>query len=160
MNLADESSEDLMARVARGNDAALGVLLRRHADPLLTFLQRMSGDRQRAEDLFQEVFVAIWTHRYQYRYPGRFQSWLFGIAWNQCRAEFRRGRLPTVALDTLPAIDPPAADPSPAEVAIAGETAALVAAAVADLPSQQRTVVVLRICAVAETASLGTTRDT
>ena len=145
MNRADESSEELMARVARGSDAALSALIRRHATPLLTFLQRMIGDRQRAEDLFQEVFLAVWTHRHQYRYPGRFRSWLFGIAWNQCRVEFRRGRLPTVTLADQPALDPPADGPSPAQAAIADETAALVAGAVAALPAQQRTVVVLRI---------------
>lgn len=145
MNQADVSSEDLMARVAQGSDAALSTLLRRHASPLLTFLQRMLGDRQRAEDSFQEVFLAVWTHRHQYRYPGRFQSWLFGIALNQCRAEFRRGRLPTVTLDDQPALDPADDDPTPAQAAVAGETAALVAQAVADLPAQQRAVVVLRI---------------
>ena len=145
MNRADESSEQLMARVARGSDAALSALIRRHASPLLTFLQRMSGDRQRAEDLFQEVCLAVWTHRHQYRYPERFRSWLFGIAWNQCRAAFRRRRLPTVTLDDQPALDPPADGPSPAEAAIAEETAALVAQAVAALPEQQRSVVVLRI---------------
>ncbi len=69
MNRADESSEELMDRVARGSDAALSALIRRHASPLLTFLQRMIGDRQRAEDLFQDVFLAVWTHRHQYRYP-------------------------------------------------------------------------------------------
>ena len=39
MNRADESSEELMARVARGSDAALSALIRRHASPLLAFLQ-------------------------------------------------------------------------------------------------------------------------
>ena len=145
MNRADEYSEDLMARVARGSDAALSALIRRHASPLLTFLQRMIGDRQRAEDLFQEVFLAVWTHRHQYRYPERFRSWLFGIALNQCRGQFRRGRLPSVTLVDQPALDPPADGPSPAEAAIASETASLVAEAVAALPVQQRTVVVLRI---------------
>lgn len=145
MNWADVSSEDLMARVAQGSDAALGTLIRRHADPLLTFLLRMLGDRQRAEDLFQEVFLAVWTHRHQYRHPGRFRSWLFGIALNQCRAEFRRGRLPTVTLDDQPALDPAADDPTPAQAAIADETAVLVAQAVEALPAQQRVVVVLRI---------------
>jgi RNA polymerase sigma-70 factor (ECF subfamily) len=145
MNRADDSSEDLMARVARGSDEALTTLMRRFATPLLTFIQRMIGDRQQAEELFQEVFLSVWTRRHQYRYPSRFQSWLFAIALNRCRADFRRPRLATVTLDDQPVWEPAAPDPSPAQAAIADERAALVAAAVADLPARQRTVVVLRI---------------
>ena len=145
MNRADESSEDLMVRVGRGSAAALTELMRRFASPLLTFLQRMLHDRQQAEELWQEVFLAVWTHRYQYRYPDRFRPWLFAIALNRCRAEFRRRRVVTVTLDDQPALEPAAADPSPAQAAIADETSTIVAAAVAALPPQQRTVVVLRI---------------
>jgi RNA polymerase sigma-70 factor (ECF subfamily) len=145
MNRADDSSEDLMARVAEGSDEALTTLMRRFATPLLTFIQQMIADRQQAEELFQEVFLAVWTRRHQYRYPSRFQSWLFAIALNRCRAEFRRPRLATVTWDELPAAEPAAPEPSPAAAAMAGERAALVAAAVAGLPAKQRTVVVLRI---------------
>jgi len=145
MNGPDESSEDLMSRVAQGSDGALTALMSRFASPLLTFLQRMTGDRQRAEELFQEVFLSVWTHRHQYRFPERFRPWLFRIALNRGRAEFRRRLVATVALDGQPALEPAAADPSPAQAAIAGETATIVAEAVAALPPQQRTVVVLRI---------------
>src|SRR6516162_8034908 len=89
MNDADDRDEYLMARVQHGQPELLERLLRRHASPLLTFLQRMAGDRHRGEELFQEVFLAVWRKRHQYLYPRPFKPWLYAIALNRCRAEFR-----------------------------------------------------------------------
>jgi hypothetical protein len=64
--------EDLMLRVAQGNREAMGPLLRRYASPLLTFIRRMTGDWHRAEEVFQDVFLAVWQYRGRYDYPGPF----------------------------------------------------------------------------------------
>jgi RNA polymerase sigma-70 factor (ECF subfamily) len=138
------SDEALMARTARDDREALALLLRRYATPLLTFLQRMVGNRHRAEELFQEVFLAVWKQRRQYAHSRAFRPWLFGIAANQCRADYRRrpGRTSPSDEAERPIL---AAGPSPVEAAIATETACLVAGAVAALPEGQRTVVVLRV---------------
>jgi RNA polymerase sigma-70 factor (ECF subfamily) len=139
-----ERDEWLMAQVALDQRDHLEPLLRRYANPLLTFIARMVGDRHRAEELFQEVFLAVWVKRAQYQFPRPFKSWLFAIAVNKCRAAFR-GRAPALLLADGPPEPPAAADPSPEDAVIATETAALVAAAVTRLPPQQRAVVVLRI---------------
>jgi RNA polymerase sigma-70 factor (ECF subfamily) len=132
------SDEVLMARAAESEAAPMEQLVRRHATPLLTFLRRMAGDRGRGEELFQEVFLAVWRKRGQYQ-PGRpFKPWLYAIALNKCRESFR-ARPPAVALSG----DGPASDDdSPPDAA---ETAALVGRAVAGLPEQQRAVVTLRV---------------
>jgi RNA polymerase sigma-70 factor (ECF subfamily) len=137
--------EQLMQQVALGRREHVRVLLRRYASPLLTFIQRMIGDRHRSEELFQEVFLAVWTRRRTYQYPRPFRSWLFGIAMNKCRADFRRRATVSVAPDDCPIASVVADEPSPVEAAIALETATLVAEAVAQLPARQRSVVVLRI---------------
>jgi RNA polymerase sigma-70 factor (ECF subfamily) len=136
--------EDLMLRVAGGNREAMGPLLRRYASPLLTFIRRMTGDWHRAEELFQEAFLAVWQNRGRYEYPRPFRSWLFGIAANKCRAEFRKAPgLPEPVSDWP---DPPIAqEPSPVEAAISSETVTLVAQAVATLPPKQRAVLVLKL---------------
>ena len=84
-----EPDETLMARTADGDRACLELLVRRHATPLLTFLARMAGDRHRGEELFQEVFLAVWVKRRQYQHPRPFKPWLYAIAVNKCRAAFR-----------------------------------------------------------------------
>ena len=140
-----QGDERLMQQVARGEREHVGTLVRRYANPLLTLIQRMIGDRHRSEELFQEVFLAVWNARRKYKYPRPFRPWLFGIAINKCRATFRKPVPLPVVLDESSSLAPLTSDPSPVEAAIASETATLVAAAVAGLPPGQRTVVVLRI---------------
>ena len=82
MNGCDERDEWLMARVAHGERDCLEPLVRRHATRLLTFIERMAGDCHRAEELFQEVFLAVWVKRRQYQFPRPFKPWLYAIARN------------------------------------------------------------------------------
>ncbi len=140
-----ESDEQLMAQLAQNGRDPLGILLRRFASPLLTFIQRMVGDRHRSEELFQEVFLAVWTERQRYQYPRPFRAWLYGIALNKCRNEFRRHRSFRLTLDEPLPFAVVAGSGGPAEAAVATETASIVQAAVARLPEQQRIVVVLRV---------------
>jgi RNA polymerase sigma-70 factor (ECF subfamily) len=140
MDERDDRDEWLMAQVAHGERDCLEVLVRRHATRLLTFLARMAGDRHQAEELFQDVFLAVWVKRRQYQFPRPFRPWLYAIAANRCHA-VARTRRPAAPLDDAV---PVAAGQSPEESAVATETAALVAAAVTLLPPQQRAVVVLR----------------
>jgi RNA polymerase sigma-70 factor (ECF subfamily) len=135
--------EEVMAEVAGGRPDLLEGLVRRHATGLLTFLTRMVGDRHRAEELFQEVFLAVWLKRRQYQFPRPFRPWLYAIAMNRCRADFRLRRPGVVGLPEVYAPTDP--DGSPAEHAIAAELAERVSAAITRLPPQQRAVVVLRV---------------
>lgn len=137
-----ESDEWLMGRVRRGDRDALEKLVRRYASPLLTFIQRMLGDRHRAEELFQETFLRVWTKRRQYKLTNTFRGWLFTIAANACRDDFRRAK-PTFRDD----LDPTASadDDDPTATAMRSETAAMVAESVSQLPAVQRAVVVLRV---------------
>lgn len=134
-----------MAQVADGKRDLMEPLVRRYANSLLTFIRRMIGDHHRSEELFQEVFLAVWLKRRRYQFPRPFKAWLFAIALNRCRADFRKRR-PVLTLDYNEA-DPAADNPkqSPPDVLVSHETAHLVAQAVAQLPTQQRTVMVLRV---------------
>ena len=145
-----ESDEWLMGQVALGKREFLAPLVRRYASPLLTFMVRMIGNHHRGEELFQEVFLTVWTKRGQYQFPRSFRSWLFAIAANRCRADYRKDKSRSaggayVTLDENGGEAPVSAGPGPSEAAIAVETATQVAEAVALLPPQQRSVVVLRV---------------
>jgi RNA polymerase sigma-70 factor (ECF subfamily) len=144
MEPSADRDELVMAQVAAGQAHLLERLVRRHATALLTFIARMVGDRHRAEELFQEVFLAVWLKRRQYQYPRPFRPWLYAIALNRCRAAFRL-RKPTPV--SLAADQEGLADggTSPAEQVMAAETAERVSQAVTRLPPQQRAVVALRI---------------
>lgn len=143
----NEASRDeaLMAEVARGKYEALATLMERHATPLLSFIQRMTGDYHRGEELFQEVFLAVWRKRRLYQHPRPFKSWLYAIAVNCCRSNFRRALPSPARLAEQDLVEPLPAPASPVATAIAAERAAIVAGAVARLPETQRVVVVLRV---------------
>lgn len=129
-------------------------LVRRYASPLLTFINRMTGDHHRSEELFQEVFLKVWSKRHTYDPDRPFKPWLFQIALNHCRSALRGktlklvrtmgGRDGDAAFDDL--LDRrSAADDTPVDALVASESAAMVASAVAALPERQRTVVVMRL---------------
>ena len=147
MELQQQSDERLMQLVADDQREPLTILLRRHANGVLAFLVRMLGNRTLGEELFQDVFLAVWTSRQTYRFPRPFRAWLFGIAANHCRNERRRQQRRPVAVDPeiLQSTDREQSEDSPLAGAIATETRLLVEEAVATLPTQQRTVVVLRV---------------
>ncbi|TWT38989.1 RNA polymerase sigma factor [Blastopirellula retiformator] len=140
-----ESDERLMQEAAGGAHEAFSLLMRRYANPILTFLRRMTQDHHRAEELFQEVFLAIWTSRRKYAFPRSVRPWVFGIAMNKCRQEFRKQGDPLVVPDSHYADTALEHGPPPDEGAIATENAALVETALLRLPMQQRTVVALRL---------------
>lgn len=137
------SDELLMSQFAKGQAENLAVLLRRHATPLLTFITRMVGNRHRGEEVFQEVFVAVWRKRDSYSFPRPFKAWLYAIALNKSRARLRlkRPTLVNLTLDDLQASD----RTTPSDIAMCSETAAIVTQALGSLTEQQRAVVLLRI---------------
>jgi RNA polymerase sigma-70 factor (ECF subfamily) len=132
-----------MRKTASGSQESLERLVRRHANGLLTFIERTVGDYHRSEELFQEVVLAVWTHRRQYDYPQPFKPWLYKIALNRCRLNYRTAMPRVMSLpDEEAAV---ARDPLPVDAAIWVETARVLKEAVRRLPGQQRAVVVLRI---------------
>ena len=148
----ERTDEELLAAYQQGDPEAFESLLRRYRAPLFTFLLRMLGDRERAEDLAQETFLRIvkgaagWEHR------ARFQTWLFTIARNLCvdqsrRDRFRRadsldaegkdGEPPMVESMPGPGIDPERG-------AASARVRPLLQKALLSLPAEQREVFILR----------------
>ena len=84
-----ESDERLMARLAEGDESALGPLLDRWRGPLYGFLARRVGDSD-ADDLFQETWLRVVRYRDRFDPQRRFSTWLFQIANNLCRDRGRR----------------------------------------------------------------------
>jgi RNA polymerase sigma-70 factor (ECF subfamily) len=80
----------LMLRYANGDIAAFETLLERHRQPLFGYLSRMLGNRELAEDIFQEIFLRIIHSRKRYTKSAKFSTWLYRIAHNSCVDAFRR----------------------------------------------------------------------
>ena len=131
------SDEDLMARVAAGDMAALAELCRRYERPLYRFLARWAGETD-AEDLYQETWLHVVRGAARFDRTRRFSTWLFQVALNLARDAHRRRR-PEEHDDGALATAP--ADSRELDAAEAGIDARRL---LASLPEPQRTVLVLR----------------
>lgn len=90
----DVSDEDILARIADGDSAALAALYERYARVVYGLALRMLGNRELAEDLVQETFWRVWRRSSTFnRERGRVASWVLGIAHNLAIDELRRQRL-------------------------------------------------------------------
>jgi RNA polymerase sigma-70 factor, ECF subfamily len=153
MDTTDASAQDGadMQRLAGGHEAALNDLMARHARPVFQFLCRMLGNEDDANDLAQETFVRVYQHRASFRPGAKFTTWLYTIAANLARNHHRwASRHPKVSLDadsetTGQSLGDvlPSPDPSPDGAAVATERAAVVRAAVDNLPADMREVIIL-----------------
>ena len=92
--------EELVARVAAGDDTALRELFGRHA-PWLAARLRSVLPASDVEDVLQETFLAVWTGARRYRPESPPGAWIWGIARRQA-ALFLRRRGPAALL--LPAV--------------------------------------------------------
>jgi len=86
------SSEDLMVRIAEGDDDAFEILVNRHQTPVLNLVYRFVGDRTQAKDLAQEVFLKVWQSAKSYKPEAKFTTWVYRITANLCINELKSSR--------------------------------------------------------------------
>ena len=132
--------DELVARVGRGEPAAVQALTARQLPRMLALAYRMLGDAAEAEDVAQETLLRAWRQAPRWR-PGqaRFDTWMHRVALNLCYDRLRRRR-------EQPTAEPPdRPDPSPAADARLEEAdrSSRVGEALAALPERQREAVVL-----------------
>jgi len=106
------SDEDLIGRVAGGSHKAFDELYARYGQKLFAYFFRMLWkNKELAEDFTHDVFIRIMQHSHQFEKGRKFSTWLYSIAHNMCKNEYRKQQvrqeaLPDVAL-------PPQHEPSP-----------------------------------------------
>lgn len=88
--LQDRSDEDLMLAHGEGDEAAYELLVRRHQKPVLNFIFRMVQNRHVAEELTQEVFLALVRNAGRYQPTAKFTTYLYTIASNIVSKEWLR----------------------------------------------------------------------
>lgn len=136
-----------MAAALAGEQSAFEQIVRRYQRPMVNLIARITGDRDRAEDLAQDAFVKAFRSLAAFDTTRRLSSWLFRIAHNTAVDAMRRPRRQTVSIDSPPESPDgaavPAAPPEPDPVERAALGAAL-EAALGRLRPEFRAAVVLR----------------
>ena len=93
------ADERLFDRYRQGETRALRWLMERYQGDVLRFLYRLVGDRQAAEDVFQDTFLQVHLSQHTFDGSRRFKPWLFTIAANKGRDLLRKkGRRPELEL--------------------------------------------------------------
>jgi RNA polymerase sigma-70 factor (ECF subfamily) len=135
----EADDEDLMARIATGDQAAFHRLARRHAPRALGLARRITRNAADAEEIVQEALLRVWINAPRWRPTATIGTWLYRVVVNLCLKQRRRISL----VELEPGMDP--VDPAPdATTRIdVDETAHRVAEAIAALPDRQRVALVL-----------------
>src|SRR5262247_3986590 len=146
MTLTDD---ELVARSIRGDAESFNELITRWERPIYALAYRVIGREEDARDVCQETFLRAFRALPGFRGQAKFSSWLYRIALNLCRDWIRKER-------RAPIVQPPedvdllemAASAEPSEsiedLVARNDLAKAVERAMALLPDEQRTAIVLK----------------
>lgn len=142
------SLRDLTAQAAQGQPAAIDSLLEQIRPMVLRYcrarLGQKSGQYDIADDVAQEVCIAVLSALPRYRDMGRpFASFVFGIASHKVADAMRNAARLAVPTDDLP--EGPDSRPGPEETVVADLDAQRARALLTRLPPLQRELIVLRV---------------
>jgi RNA polymerase sigma-70 factor, ECF subfamily len=136
--------DELMVRIAKGEEAAFRLLVERWERPVHAFLWRMTGSRDEAMDLTQDTFLKVHGSAGRYKAEGKFRSWLFRIAGNLVRSWARRRKIISwISFDTL-VHDRAGSGKSADDELVGKEIKAQVRQAIEALPDRQRQALILQ----------------
>lgn len=138
---------ELMLRAREDDESAFRELVEATEDRVYGTIVKMLGGIEGAEDLAQKVYLRIWQARGRYEPTAKFSTWMFSITRRLVLNE-RRGRARRGAVFYEPAAEEISREAtggvSPSAEASAGELARAIDLALADLPEEQRTAIILR----------------
>ena len=149
-----DSDLELVQRTVAGDQRAYGLLVLKYQRRIQRLIGRMVRDVDLVEDIAQETFIRAYRALHQFRGDAQFYTWLYRIAVNTAKKSLLDlKRNPTVS-DSFHATDEedetswrksePSTDETPESVLAAKEIAAVVNAAMDDLPDDLKQAVTLR----------------
>lgn len=100
-DIGGDTDEGLAAAAAAGDRAAFEALLRRHYDRIHGLAWQLTGTRADADDIAQDVCLALVERIGTFRGEAKFTTWLTGVTFNACRDWRRRRRSLGGMLDRL-----------------------------------------------------------
>ncbi|MCU0464432.1 MAG: sigma-70 family RNA polymerase sigma factor [Anaerolineae bacterium] len=138
MRWLEPSDNNLIGRIAHGDEAALEQLYRKHSHRLLGYLTQQLDDPQLAEEALQDVMVEVWKGAKRFRGESSVQTWLFSIA--RYRAiRMRKSRRPSAySIDDDFSLT--SDSETPFELMVSGMQSAQVKQAIAKLSLEHREV--------------------
>jgi RNA polymerase sigma factor (sigma-70 family) len=133
-----DADVSLLAQVRSGDREGLEKLYRRHGPSLLALLTRILDDRQMAEEVIQDTFLAVWNGA-PFDGRSRVRTWLVAIAIRRAGSQRRKRRFPVGNQTRDSASD----DPTPEDIVVGGLDVERFVKELSELTRLQREVVLL-----------------
>ncbi len=152
MELTDDQ---LVAEAGRGSEQAMIAIYNKYRRVLISFVLRMTGDADLAEEVFCATFAAFFQTIERYESRGRLVNYLLRIAHSKLineqksRRRLGGGEVPAENERLL------SNDPTPEDLTLKAETEARVAESLKKLPAHLREVVILRLYEDLDYAMIG-----
>ncbi len=131
----------LIRAMAEGDIRALNDVYARYGSLLLGFLYARVGNRELAEELLQDVMLAVWENAARFEARSKVKTWLLVIARNRAINSGRRKKVPVIHLSDV--IQLQSDDTGPQEAIEKSARRDAVREAIQQLPEEQREVLVL-----------------
>jgi RNA polymerase sigma-70 factor (ECF subfamily) len=143
------SDEELVARSMGGDHDSFNQLVLRWERPIYALAYRVIGREEDARDVCQESFLRAFRALGGFKGQAKFSSWLYRITLNLCRDWIRRQRRTPVAempegVDLIELASESTPVESIEDLVARREIGRAIARAMADLPSEQRTAIILK----------------
>jgi len=148
MNAMETEATSIARGLRRRDPELLDRLIEQYQHRLLRYLIYLSGNRELAQDLFQETWIRVLERGHQYDGRHEFSTWLYAVARN-LTIDYLRRKNP-MSLDGLmddeeqAPFEPADTRPSALEISAQREQTARVSAALVGLPAEYREAIVLR----------------
>jgi len=92
-SLRELSDEELILEFQKNNtEDAFNILVQRYKNPLTNFVFRFLGDYEACNDVVQETMIKVYRYKDSYSSVAKFSTWIYTIAGNLARTEYRRQR--------------------------------------------------------------------
>jgi len=99
--MSDSNRDNLLIeQCLKGQQSSFSELIDEYKNMVFSLSYKMTNSLEDAEDISQEVFIRVYKSLYNFNPNYKFSTWLYQITLNICRDRFRKGKIPSVSLDT------------------------------------------------------------
>jgi RNA polymerase sigma-70 factor (ECF subfamily) len=142
------NDRDLVTKIINGEQNALKQLFEQYQHLVYNICYRMTGNREEAEDITQDVFIKIFHAIGKFRGDAKLSSWIYRIALNTCLKRERRKKLENwISLEFLfqekEQLHPASPEEPPEQQIEIAEKEQIVQQAIQSLPERQKTALIL-----------------
>lgn len=142
----------LIEQCLKGQQSSFSELIDEYKNMVFSLSYKMTNSLEDAEDISQEVFIRVYKSLYNFNPRYKFSTWLYQLTLNICRDRFRKGKIPSVSLDTPPNKDDqkdfssiiPDNQNNPEDIIMGVEQTNFINDLITSLPLKYREVIILR----------------